>query len=171
MSGGVWREPAEETVDLYPGLVVHDGRVTGSMTTGRSRLPLWCFVYTAITEGWGEVEDNWKPSEYGWTAERFASFLYDLLEMRGEFARLLLLLANTTRVDDEREQAAMDEQAPGQGVVQIKVFDSDPDDAVTLPPPWWLTPELRDPIVAQLRRCLETLESPSTQLGKEQRGQ
>lgn len=37
MQRGVWREPAEESHDLYPGPCVHDNRVSGSITVGRSR--------------------------------------------------------------------------------------------------------------------------------------
>jgi hypothetical protein len=55
---GVWREPSEESVDLYPGLVVHDGRVSGSITTGRSRLPLWAFMFVAIRDGWGGTSER-----------------------------------------------------------------------------------------------------------------
>lgn len=96
---GVWRKPAEESVDLYPGLVVHDGRVSGSITTGRSRLPLWAFVGVGILHGWDEAERGWEPSEYGWDKERTAEFVGNLLEMRGEFARLLLVLAEVERTE------------------------------------------------------------------------
>ena len=87
---GPWRHPDEESVDLYPGLVVHDGRVSGSITAGRSRLPLWAFSWEAITRGWGEVETGYEPGRYGIGAEDFAQFVTDLLEQRGEFGRLVL---------------------------------------------------------------------------------
>lgn len=123
-----WREPYEESVDLYPGLVVHDGRVTGSITTGQSRLPLWAFVSTAIQRGWDEVERGWTPSDYGWSEEEMALFLYCLLEMRGEFGRLLLVLA-----DAERCEVA------GNGN------------------PWWQTKRHRKRVATQMRRCLAAL--------------
>lgn len=151
----IWREPGEETVDLYPGLVVHDGRQSGSITTGRSRLPMWAFAGVIPEHGWAEAQSGWDPEEYGWTAEKMGQFLSDLLEPRGEFARLLLMLANVEREDREREEAAMDGHGP---VVRIKVFDTDPEDAVELPPPWWQTPELCDPLIGQLRRCIGVLE-------------
>ena len=43
-----WRNPAEESLGLYPGLVVDDGRQSGSITVGQSRLPLWSFIGTAL---------------------------------------------------------------------------------------------------------------------------
>lgn len=83
----------------YPGLVVQDDRVTGLITTGQSRLPLWCFVGTAILEGWESVEHNWQPSRYGWTAERMGTFLANLFESRGPWGRLLLVLADVHRLE------------------------------------------------------------------------
>lgn len=159
MSDGPWREPAEESIDLYPGLVVCDNRVTGSITTGRSRLPLWAFAGVAIEHGWAEVESGWSPSEYGWDAEKLGEFIYFLLENRGELARLLCLMANAERVEYERSEEAL---APHGPVVRVKVFDTDPDDAVELPPPWWAVPELRTPVLEQLKRCVAVLEDAAT---------
>lgn len=127
---GIWRKPAAETIGPYPGLVVMDNRVSGSITTGQSRLPLWCFVYTALTEGWASVEHNWSPSKYGWDAARFGTFLSDLLEQRGEFARLLCLLA-----DVERRDRGMDDAA------------------------WWERKTQRNRVLAQLRRCVAAMEA------------
>jgi hypothetical protein len=141
MSGhqGIWREPDEESVDLYPGLVVHDGRVSGSITTGRSRLPLWAFMYCAIRDGWEEAERDYEPSQYGWDAEKAASFIYELMELRGEFARLLLVLAAAERWDRETE---------GDG------------DEGPVFPAWWVdSPEIRERVKDQLRRCLACLEA------------
>lgn len=87
---GVWREPGEETVGLYPGLVVHDGRVSGSITVGCSRLPVWALPLQVHGEDY-DVE------EYGYTTDEIATFIHHLLDLRGEFARLLLLLANAQR--------------------------------------------------------------------------
>lgn len=93
-----WRTPDEESDDLYPGLVVHDGRQAGSITVGCSRLPLWAFIGVAVTQGWDEVEAGWSPTEhYGFTADDLANFLHNLLEQRGEIGRLLLVLANAER--------------------------------------------------------------------------
>lgn len=92
----VWREPDEESADLYPGIVVHDGRVTGSITSGATRLPLWAIVTTALTEGWPAVEHGWNPTL---SVDEFSEFLYNLLELRGEFGRLLLVLAEAERTE------------------------------------------------------------------------
>lgn len=97
---GPWQRDRDdaESVDLYPGLVVCDGRVTGSITVGRSRLPLWCFMPAVVHEGWPAASD-WDAERDGWTAQKAADFVGDLFEMRGEFARLLLVLADAERCD------------------------------------------------------------------------
>lgn len=123
---GPWRDPDEESVDLYPGLVVHDGRVSGSITVGRSRLPLWAFVGLVPTHGWDEAERSYDLAEMGYTATALGAFLHDLLEMRGEFGRLLLVLADAERC----------ENSPGGRH------------------PWWETKRHRKRIGDQLRRCL-----------------
>lgn len=94
---GVWREPAAESTDLYPGLVVHDDRHCGSITIGPSRLPLNAIVPDAIDSDWAFIERNWLDGAYDWDQKQMTAFLYDLLEVRGEFARLLLVLANVER--------------------------------------------------------------------------
>lgn len=124
---GVWSRPARETVD-YPGFCVHDGRVSGSITAGESRLPLWCLIYETVHDGFAAVEKD-RADTHGLTADSFSGFLYDLLEMRGEFGRLLCVLANAERVEGVRGQT-----------------------------PWWLRDSQRRKVIAQLRRCLETLE-------------
>jgi hypothetical protein len=150
----VWREPREESVGLYPGLVVHDGRVSGSITVSSSRLPVWAFIGTAIVNGWDAVEKSYEPtSNYGFEAGDLAEFLYNLLEARGEFGRLLLVLANAERLERIREDESIEEQAPGESVVQIDIGDGS---GVTLPPPWWDS-ELATPVIDQLHKCLECL--------------
>ena len=89
------RDPAEETIDIYPGLVVHDSRQTGSITFGPTRLPVWVIFGELCSGGWESVVSNWPELvEYGWTQKRLASFLYFITEPRGELARLLLTLAD-----------------------------------------------------------------------------
>lgn len=128
---GPWRTPDAESVDLYPKLCVHDGRVSGSITVGQSRLPLWCLIGDAIHEDWSVVEDNWSPTaSYGFTASDLASFLGNLTDLRGEFARLLLVLADAERLD----------RATGN--------------------PWWRVKRHRKRVGDQLRRCLTTVEEP-----------
>lgn len=129
----VHRHPGEESIDLYPGLVVSDGqhsRVTGSITAGRSRLPLWAFMGQAIQFGWDEeVAYNYEPEEYGWTKEQAAAFIHHLMELRGEFGRLLLVLADAERCEANGGRR-----------------------------PWWSTKRHRKRVADQLRRCLEVLE-------------
>ncbi len=130
---GIWRHPAEESRNLYPGLVVHDDRVTGSITAGASRLPLWCFVGLMVLAGWSDAEvAAYEPDQYGWTAERMAEFLASLLDERGEFARLLLILADVERRDSGRMERG-DTRA------------------------WYEVAGQRARVVRQLRRCLEAL--------------
>lgn len=127
--GAPWRSPGEES-HLYPGLCLCDDRVTGSITVGCSRLPLWAIVSTSILEGWDSVEHGWSPTEhYGFTADDLAGFLYDLLEVRGEYGRLLLVLADAERCER------------GQGARRA----------------WWQTKRHRKRVRAQLQRCLDAL--------------
>lgn len=128
---GPWRVPAEESVDLYPGLVVHDGRVSGSITINQSRLPMWAFVGYLPHGGWDSVVQGWPyiETEYGWDAYAQAAFLTDLLQARGEFGRLLLVLADAERCERTR----------GHGK------------------PWWRTRKHRVRVRRQLERCIEAL--------------
>lgn len=123
---GPWREPREESADLYPGLVVHDGRVSGSITLGQSRLPIWCLAWDVSLETTGHeyARDDYKVSEAD--LMRFLNLLFDL---RGEFARLLLVLADAERCDRGGRT-----------------------------PPWWETKRHRKRVGDQLRRCLDALE-------------
>ncbi len=140
---GVWREPAERTED-YPGLVVWDARVSGSITTGDSRLPLWAFAGVVARHGWSEAESGWEPSEYGWDAEAHDHFIYNLMEMRGEFARLLCVLADVERREQEREE---------------QDFQNDH--------PWWADDLDRERVVQQLERCLDVLNGVPPRPDKE----
>ena len=97
----IWRTPAVQT-NGFPKLMVHDNMMTGSINVRNSRLPLWAIICTAINDGWDAVTKGWETGEY--TREDLAHFLYCLLEQRGEFGRLLLLLARV-------EQSAGDDGA------------------------------------------------------------
>lgn len=131
MSRGPWRKPSEESLNLYPGLVVCDGRVSGSITVGQSRLPLWAFIWTAVHGRWEGVEAGWAPTEkYGYTADDLSFFLSNLLDQRGEFGRLLLVLADAERLNHVSHNR-----------------------------PWWTTKRHRKRVGDQLRRCLAVLES------------
>lgn len=131
---GVWRVPSVETED-YPGLTVCDNRVSGSINVGSSRLPLWAFIWAAIHEDWASVESSWEPGKhYNFTAEDLSHFLYCLLEMRGEFGRLLLTLADAERREQNSNHLKDDR-------------------------PWWERPRARGKVLAQLKRCLVALEN------------
>ena len=96
----VWRKSGIETRG-FPKLMVDDNVVSGSINVRGTRLPLWAIINTAICEGWGAVERGWSPGKrYNYTGEDLAHFLYCLLEQRGEFGRLLLLLAQVERIRD-----------------------------------------------------------------------
>ena len=149
----IWREPAEESDDLYPGLVVHDGRVSGSITVNRSRLPIWTFAgwtWDEIVAGWPYITD-----EYGWTEEKHREFHHCLFEMRGEFARLLLVLADVERQEQDRHDAELESYGP---VVRMELEPGD--GGAPWPAPWYEHPESIRRVSDQLRRCLAALEQP-----------
>ena len=133
---GPWREPAQESVGLYPGLVVHDGRVSGSITLGASRLPAWCF-----RPDWPEWDAYYSDQQetgaphHGVSRQHLAGFVVDLFELRGEFARLLLVLADAERCDR------------GRGLRELA---------------WWETKRHRRRVRAQLRRCLAALKEATS---------
>jgi len=98
----LFRRRGRETED-YPGLVVCDNRVSGSITAGRSRLPLWALTGTLSANGWAGVEENWEDT-HGLTNETFFEFVHHLLESRRSFGRLLSILADVARREDERRE-------------------------------------------------------------------
>jgi hypothetical protein len=128
-----WREPREESTDLYPGLVVHDGRVSGSITVGRTRLPLWAFIGWAIRDGFKVAAADYyddHPEYTNFGEAEMAEFLHCLMEQRGEFGRLILLLADAERCE-----------ARGNGK------------------PWWETKRHRKRLVDQMERCIAALST------------
>jgi len=98
---GPSRGPARGSIDLYPGLVVHDDRCGGWITLGVSRLPAWC-----LWPAWPNWDTHSPDGErepgaphYGVRPDDLAALWVNLLSVRGEFARLLLVLANAERCD------------------------------------------------------------------------
>lgn len=77
----------------YPGLVVMDGRVSGSITLGQSRLPIWCIP----NHGFSIEEHTGEQTAYGVTDQDLANFTYRLLDARGSWARLLCTIADEER--------------------------------------------------------------------------
>ena len=126
-----------ETLDLYPDLVVSDERCGGAVTAGRSRLPLWSFIPEAVFAGWPEaLADHPTAADYT-TPEAMREFVFHLLQVRGDFARLLLALAAAERHDDQRE----------------------PPTEIILEPQWWeASEEHREQVADLLRRCLRVVE-------------
>ena len=125
---GVWRTKGTQTKG-FPKLMVDDNVVTGSINVRGTRLPLWAIIHTVINEGWDVVEHNWSPEKhYGYSKQDLAHFLYCLLEQRGEFGRLLLLLAN---VENPERQGDLG---------------------------WWEVSSARHRVMKQLQNCLDALE-------------
>lgn len=122
----VWRTRATETHG-FPKLMVNDNVMSGSINVRGTRLPLWAIISTAINEGWESVKDGWCPEHYGYSGQDLAHFLYCLLEQRGEFGRLLLLLANVEKPEYRADLA------------------------------WWEITSARQRVSRQLQRCLDAL--------------
>jgi hypothetical protein len=103
------RDRLDETED-YPRMFVCDGRVSGSITLGRTRLPLWAINAELVHNGWESAAREYYPAaddparEYYPTEQETSDFLYHLLEQRGEFGRLLCVLADEDRRDLARRQ-------------------------------------------------------------------
>lgn len=89
-----------KTTEDYPGLTVCNDRVTGSITIDRSRLPLWALTGELAANGWAGVAENWDTGTM--TCERFFEFVHHLLEARQSFGRLLCVLADVERQEQER---------------------------------------------------------------------
>lgn len=72
------RWPGEESVGLYPGLVVSDGdhrRQAASITVGRTRLPVWAFIGQVVEAGWGAADDYYHDGdEYVFGAQAASGF-------------------------------------------------------------------------------------------------
>jgi hypothetical protein len=128
---GPWREPAEET-EGYPGFWVCDNGVGGALTIGRSRLSVEAVIWSLVEGGWQGVLAGWPYIEdtYGVTGDDMARFLAHLLHVPGEFARLLLVLADAERCEQASNQRK----------------------------PWWHVKRHRKRVGDQLRRCLAVLE-------------
>lgn len=157
----IWREPPEETED-YPRLWVHDGRQSGAITFGRSRLPVSAVIGDVVLHRW-EAASDFDPGAYGWDAQTFTRFLYDLFEVRGEFARLLCTLADVERDQAERTDAKF-ARYRHDGLIETspwKEEDISADPPILHPPaPWWEWEPSRARVLAQLRRCIDCLEPP-----------
>jgi hypothetical protein len=139
-------------------LVVHDGRVGGRITAGASRIPIEVLLPEAFGFSSPYIEFAEVEAEHGVGREALCSFLEQLLTVKGDLARLLLVLADAER--RWREQLfrpylqEQKQRARERGEDTSHGFDIDP---AGYPGPWWEHEQLRTPVVAQLRRCLATL--------------
>lgn len=129
---GPWRHPAEVSDDLYPNLSLSDNVVSGSIVFQGSRLAAWAVIADLVAAGWPAVRREYLPP---CDASVLSGFLYDLLEARGEFGRLLLVLAEAN--------------------LQERTADADR--------AWWDDPALSARVVDQLRRCLAVLDTEPEQ--------
>jgi hypothetical protein len=160
----MWRDPSEET-ENFPGFFVHDGRMTGSITLGPTRLPLWTTIAYLLEGGYDYLAEHFDLGET--TQEDLFDLLYNLLEVRGEFARLLLALANAERIEAERIddviQTAADEDHPAvkhkdDDVIVTVIMSDDEDEQLPMPDPWWKDDELKAPVIELLESCLAILK-------------
>jgi hypothetical protein len=129
---GSWLRTAAEDTEGYPGFRVHDAMSGGSITFGRSRLAVWAVTADLVKYGWERgVAESYEPP----TGEaEFAELLHNVFQLRGEFGRLLLAMANAER-RESRAWERWDRRRP-------------------IPKAWWTQPDVYGPVVEQMRRCL-----------------
>lgn len=151
-SYGPWQRPDYKGDDIYPGFGCWDKMRAGGVNIGGTRLLAHDILWSVITGGWDQAVSEFTPAV---GADHYRRFLHDLLGVRGEFGRLLLTLAAAEKAEQERHDAVLDDATGGRGGL-VNVTPGDPD-AVQLPPAWWETPDLRQLVIDQLRRCLDVL--------------
>lgn len=129
MIPGPWIDELDSLDDeqLYPGLSVRNHMVSGSICVHPTRLPVWSPQLRALDLD-HYIDDD------GAVNDLIGEFLHFLVQQRGEFGRLLLVLA-----DVERAEAA----GPSDGKA------------------WWLRKKHRKRVARHLRRCLRALGEES----------
>ena len=90
---GPWRVERIGTKD-YPGLSVHDGMSAGSIRM-EGAAALWAITATVLKFDWGFLSKSWGDPEM--TEDEFRSFIHNLMQQRGEFGRLVCVLADVER--------------------------------------------------------------------------
>lgn len=126
------RRPSEASVGLFPCLTVTDNVQSGSICFDQTRLPVWAPLWRVQ-----ELDDYTQPGDPAEAWEEAANGLvFNLLQQRGEFARLLLVLADAERCQHHGGRRA-----------------------------WWDTQRHRARVGDQLKRCLAVLDPglPDTQ--------
>ena len=127
----------DKATEDYPGFVVHDDRVTGSITLGPTRMPLWAPISTMIQAGYDAAIECWPSLPAEGSPEAIGSFLEDLFQQRKEFGRLLCVLADVER----QERVTRD--------TDIK--------------PWYGHPEHVKRVRTALQNCLQHLNDVASQ--------
>lgn len=94
---GPWREERATTKD-YPGLYVSDGVSSGSIRIDGGP-SLWAMTADVIELDWEFLKSNWGDGNPGMTERDFGLFLHHLFQQRGEFGRLVCVLADVERRD------------------------------------------------------------------------
>lgn len=147
---GPWQQPGYKGDDIYPGFGCDDGMRAGGINIGNTRQLVHDLIGSILEGGWDEAETDYGTQTC--TDREYGRFLHDLLDMRGEFGRLLLLLAAAVRIavikDDAKVNAHWAEAHPGAQMCDCMAIDH---------LAWWEDPEVYGPVVEQLRRCLNVL--------------
>ena len=164
----------DKVTEDYPGFVVHDGRVSGSITLGHSRLPIWCFVQDLVDGGYDTASENYPSLPSHASSDEIGSFLHDLLEHRREFARLICVLADVERREREARWnrygpkavfqlggTLQNREELGPAVREVGLGPMIPVDPEHLPAalqPWYSDPENTGRVRIALRNCLDELD-------------
>jgi hypothetical protein len=167
-------EGQDKITEDYPGFVVHDGRVSGSITLGHSRLPIWCLIHQIVSAGYASAAEDYPTLAEEASADEIGWFLYDLFEHRREFARLLCVLADVQR---RQRQACTNEYGPRAAFLMggsaqpfeqlgptLEKLGIDPIiqvDPGNLPPalqPWYADAQTVTRVRVALLSCLEELD-------------
>jgi hypothetical protein len=126
----------DKITEDYPSFIVHDGRVTGSITFGPTRLALRGPIGTMVYAGFSRAVESWPSLAEQSSPEALGNFLEDLFQQSKEFGRLLCVLADVER--QERE-ARLGSREP-------------------FSPPWYAHAENVERVRASLQSCLQHLE-------------
>lgn len=173
----------QRVTEDYPGFVVHDDRVSGSITFGHSRLPLWCVISEIVEAGYSAALESYPELSERASADEIGRFLHDLLESRKNFARLLCVLADVERQEREArwnehgpnavylygaDSQLRNEIAPA--LADIGLAPTVEVDPQNLPPglkPWYSHPESVRRVREVLLDCLDSLDRMVAEWGSD----
>lgn len=146
---GPWRRPDYKADDIYPPFGCWDKMRAGGVNISGSRLLVHDVLWSLVAGGWDRAVNEFTPP---CSPDEYRRFLHDLLDARGEFGRLLLVLAAAERMERDRDEADGDEH------FATAHPRSNLCDCGRIPVSWWEDAEMRQPVIDQLRRCLAALE-------------